>query len=215
MNLALNESLGKRHKSLGDLHTERQRGVVLVIALIVLVAMTLASIAMVRSVDTSTVVAGNLAFKQSATTSGDAGIEAALAWLGGNGPNLENDSAANGYYATSQNSLDLTGNKTESTADNLSWSSSGIVKKLAVDAAGNQVSYVIHRMCDSAGPLNGATCATEQTSQTGSSSGALRQMTTYQPGSWGAVANQGYYRITVRIEGPRSNISYVQAIVSR
>lgn len=193
----------------------RQRGVVLVIALIVLVAMTLASIAMVRSVDTSTVVAGNLAFKQSATASGDSGIEAAITWLNSNGASLENDSAANGYYATSQNSLDLTGNKTESTSDNLDWNNTGTVKTLATDAAGNAVSFVIHRMCDNTGALNGATCATEESTQTGSSQGAGRQMTTYQPGSWSSVANRGYYRITVRIAGPRNSISYVQAIVSR
>jgi Tfp pilus assembly protein PilX len=39
----------------------RQRGVMLIIALIVLVAMTMAGIAMMRSVDTATIVAGNIA----------------------------------------------------------------------------------------------------------------------------------------------------------
>jgi Tfp pilus assembly protein PilX len=42
----------------------RIRGAVLFIALIVLVAMTLAGIAIMRSVDTATLIAGNLAFKQ-------------------------------------------------------------------------------------------------------------------------------------------------------
>jgi flagellin-like protein len=42
----------------------RERGVVLIIALIVLVAMTLVAIGTLRSVDTSNVVAGNLGFKQ-------------------------------------------------------------------------------------------------------------------------------------------------------
>ena len=53
----------------------RQRGVVLFISLIVLVAMTLAGVALVRSVDTTNLIAGNLAFKQGATLSGDAAIE--------------------------------------------------------------------------------------------------------------------------------------------
>ena len=43
----------------------KQRGVVLFIALIALVAMSLAAVALVRSVDTATIIAGNLAFKQS------------------------------------------------------------------------------------------------------------------------------------------------------
>lgn len=191
-----------------------QHGVVLIIALIVLVAMTLASIAMVRSIDTSTIIAGNLAFKQSAVASGDAGIEAAVTWLSANGDSLTADSAANGYYATSQDSLDLTAGTT-STADDLNWSDATKVKKLATDAAGNDVAYIIHRMCNSTGALNASTCATEDGVLTGSSLGAARQMTTYQPGSWTVAASRGYYRITVRVAGPRNTISYVQAFVSR
>jgi type IV pilus assembly protein PilX len=50
-----------------------QRGVVLLIALIMLVAMTLAGIGMMRSVDTGSVIAGNLAFKQATLNASDAG----------------------------------------------------------------------------------------------------------------------------------------------
>ena len=71
-----------------------QAGVVLMMALIVLVAMTLAGIALVRSVDTSNIIAGNLAFKQAATNSGDTGIEAAAAWLNANSGALTNNALA-------------------------------------------------------------------------------------------------------------------------
>ncbi len=54
----------------------QQRGVVLLIALIILVAMTLAGIGMMRSVDTGGVIAGNLAFKQSTLHASDAGTSA-------------------------------------------------------------------------------------------------------------------------------------------
>jgi Tfp pilus assembly protein PilX len=47
--------------------------VVLLIALIMLVAMTLAGIGMMRSVDTGSVIAGNLAFKQATLNASDAG----------------------------------------------------------------------------------------------------------------------------------------------
>lgn len=194
----------------------RQRGVILIITLIVLVAMTLAGIAMMRTVDTSTIIAGNLAFKQSATTSGDAGVEAAITWLGANGGDLEQDSADDGYYATSQDALDLTGNKTpDDETDNLDWSSDDAVTILEADAAGNVVAYVVHRMCDTTGPLDGETCAVEESAQGGNSQGAGRQMLTYQAGSWTSVANRGFYRITARISGPRNNTSYVQAIISQ
>ena len=58
----------------------RQRGMALVVTLIMLVIMTLGAIAMVRSMDTTTLIAGNLGFRQSATYSGDVGVEAAMAW---------------------------------------------------------------------------------------------------------------------------------------
>jgi type IV pilus assembly protein PilX len=192
-----------------------QQGVVLVVTLIVLVAMTLAGIALMRSVDTSTVIAGNLAFRQSATASGDQAVEAAIDWLRTHTGGLEQDAANSGYYATSQDALDLTGNKTpEQHDDDLDWSGNGVTV-LAKDDVGNQVSYVIHRMCNSPGPLNGATCATDLEAQAGGSSGSSRQMLTYQPGGWWEdLATRGYYRITARVTGPRNTISYIQAVVS-
>ncbi|HZW23144.1 hypothetical protein [Noviherbaspirillum sp.] len=198
----------------------RQEGVVLIIALIVLVAMTLASVAMVRSIDTSTLIAGNLAFKQSGVTSGDTGVNEAITWLSANGGNLENNVPASGYYATGQDCLDLTGNgslpsKCVKPYTVFDWSNAGAARKLSKDAAGNDISYVIHRLCDNTGALNGASCTVEESAQTGSSKGGARQMLTYQPGAWNSVANRGFYRITVRIEGHKNNVSYIQAIVSR
>jgi len=55
-----------------------QRGVVLLIALIILVAMTLAGIGMMRSVDTGSVIAGNLAFRQATLHASDGGTSAAF-----------------------------------------------------------------------------------------------------------------------------------------
>lgn len=53
-----------------------QRGVVLLITLIILVAMTLAGIGMMRSVDTGSMIAGNLAFRQATMHASDAGTSA-------------------------------------------------------------------------------------------------------------------------------------------
>ena len=85
----------------GGARRARQAGVVLMMALIVLVAMTLAGIALVRSVDTSNIIAGNLAFKQAATNSGDTGVEAAAAWLAANSAALNNDASRPGYASSS------------------------------------------------------------------------------------------------------------------
>lgn len=193
-----------------------QRGVVLVLTLIVLVALTLAGLALVRSVDTSGLIAGNLAFKQSAAVSADAGVEAAITWLAEHGSSLTEDQPESGYYATSQDRLDLTGNQTpDDSDDNLDWSEEDEVNMLAKDRVGNQVSFVIHRMCDRTGALDSASCSTEESRMGGSSEGGNRQMLTYQPGSWEMVANRGVYRITVRVSGPRSNVAYAQAVISQ
>jgi len=198
----------------------RQQGVALVMALIVLVAMTLAGLAMMRSVDTSSLIAGNLAFKQSAAISADAGVEAAIAWVKARPSGLDKDSGENGYYASSQAALDLTGNDTPEANDDLDWSDKSAVAQLAADAAGNQVSYVIHRMCDVEGQFDPAKCSTAPSGaqQTGDNSiGILGPMLKYQalgnsalPGSTVAL-----YRITVRVLGPRSNVSFVQAVISQ
>jgi Tfp pilus assembly protein PilX len=194
----------------------RQRGVVLFITLIVLVAMTLAGIALVRSVDTSNVIAGNLAFRQSATHSGDTGIEAAITWLSANntGTTLHGGIPASGYVAFRQDpGVDSGTGVTESWdrfwTNTLAAASPSSIVTLAADSSGNTVSYIIHRLCAANGDPNATAtaCVTNlsQSSSQGSSKGA------------GVVALQGstqiYYRITARIAGPKNTVSYVQSIV--
>jgi Tfp pilus assembly protein PilX len=194
----------------------QQRGVVLFIALIVLVVMTLAGIALVRSVDTSNVIAGNLAFRQSATHSGDAGIEAAITWLAASntGTTLHNGVPAKGYVAFRQDpGIDPNTSQTESWdrfwTNSLATANPNSIMTLATDASGNTVSYIIHRLCAANGDPNATAtaCVTNlsQSTAQGSSRGA------------GVIALQGstqvYYRITARIAGPKNTVSYVQSII--
>ena len=118
------------------------RGIVLIMALIVLVAMTLGAVALVRSVYTSNVIAGNLAFQQSATHSADAGVEAAIVWLENNngqpaaagacvGTILAcNQGAAGGYLALRQDPVG-----TQSWRDFWDANLSTSAKTLAQDSA--------------------------------------------------------------------------------
>ena len=89
----------------------RQRGAVLFIALIVLVAMSLTGIALMRSVDTNLLVAGNLAFRQGATAAGDWGVESARSYLKttliASQSALDVDNPAAAYYSTWQQALDM------------------------------------------------------------------------------------------------------------
>ena len=75
----------------------KQHGVVLLLTLIILVAMMLAGIAMMRSVDTGNVIAGNLAFKQATTHAADGGTSTGFTALMdvGNSSNVTNKLALN------------------------------------------------------------------------------------------------------------------------
>lgn len=187
----------------------RERGVVLFIALIVLVAMTLAGIALVRGVDSVNLVAGNLAFKQSATYAGDWGVEQARGWLSSqsaqtltiNQPAVTRGTA---YWANLQEGLDFTG--TDPYKTDFDWSTAA---DLGTDANGNQVLYVIHRMCQFSGdPTGSANCVRGGVSSSvGTKSGATYSSSAL-PGT-----SQVYYRITTRVVGPRNTVSYVQVVV--
>ncbi len=73
----------KRQSKHRDSPARRQRGVVLLLALIMLVAMTLAGIVLYRQIGTGLIIARNLSFKRTATVAADRGIEAARTWLDG------------------------------------------------------------------------------------------------------------------------------------
>lgn len=183
-----------------QLNMQKQRGVVLFIALIVLVAMTLAGIAMVRSVDTANIVAGNLAFRQQTISAGDGGIQAAFAWLAAQSEaDLINDGdpATTGYYSSSQE-LDWFNDDT--------WDG-GVTY---TDPEGNTVSYIIQRMCDTPNiPQSNAQCARVTSSTGGAVTGGSMRV-----GAPVYLSNpQLAYRITARVVGPRNTVSVVQSMV--
>jgi type IV pilus assembly protein PilX len=194
----------------------REEGVVLMIALIVLVAMTLAGLGIIRSIDTGTMVAGNIGFRQSAVATADSGIEAARAWLIANSTTLDADNPAAGYYSTRQDNLDLTGNLTSGGSDGVNWGGSDPTQTVTAfddgtpDSTGNHVYYLIHRLCSVPGSINLSTqsCATSTQNGIGSSQDAPDYS------SYGLKdKNQIYYRVTSRVDGPKNTVSYVQAVI--
>ena len=58
-----------------------QQGVSLIFALIALLLIGLSTLALVRSVDTGSLVLGNMSFKQDATAAADQGVRTAFNWL--------------------------------------------------------------------------------------------------------------------------------------
>lgn len=186
-----------------------QDGVVLLITLIMLVAMTLGGIALIRSVHTTNLIAGNMAFQQSATQSGNLGAEQAISWLFANRVNAGLDQhklgdGGSGYSATRR--VPPSG-----TSWDVYWTNvlapAGKVT-LGTDAAGNTVEYVIDRLCNSTGTFTAAGCAISPTGNVtgGNSMGAGVQRLNFN--------NAVYYRIITRIQGPRSTASFVETVVA-
>jgi Tfp pilus assembly protein PilX len=191
-----------------------QRGVVLFIALIVLVAMSLAGVALIRSVDTGTLISGNLAFRQNTVYVGDLGVEAARAWLMTQGlSSLYNDQTGSAYYATWQASIDLLGNDPAKTDFNWSTSSSNVTASPYTPPTGYTVRYVIHRLCENSGDPTGTSANCTKVSGTaGTTASGTKGAAAY--GTYAiSVPTAALYRITVQVTGPRNALSYVQSTV--
>jgi Tfp pilus assembly protein PilX len=191
----------------------RERGVILFVSLIVLVAMSLAGIALMRSVDTNVLIAGNLAFRQGATLAADRGIEDAKTWLAANagGTTLFNDQPVPYYWANWQEGVDLVG--VGSAADDYNWNNAN---NLGLDAGSNEVRYVIHRLCTTAGDPSGAgtSCVKASVAAGAGASGAgTKGAVGYGTAALPGISNT-YYRVTVRVTGPRNTVSYVQATLN-
>lgn len=204
----------------------RESGVMLLFTLIILVLMTLGGIALMRSMNTTNMIAGNMAFQQSTTQSADTGVEAAIAWL-------ESNNAISGVLYTSLPSFGYSASSTNLTSDQLGeefWNlmTPGGVCYLPLagnacsashgltDAAGNNVSFMIQRLCNGTGDPTSNSCeivpgssAATATANSGSNEGAGEEVI-----SSVGVNTSVYYRITVRVIGPRNTTSYIQSIVS-
>lgn len=204
----------------------QQQGLVLVLALIVLTAMSLAAIGLMRGVLGSNRVAGNLAFQEATLQAGDVGIETAIAWLEQKsretGPIVPPATTAmpanklfNNITADSEGYKYVATRADPNPAQNQTWESfwatlvsANQVNTLPTDAAGNSVSFVIHRLCANTGAPAAANCeatpALPAAIATSSKSNSLKLND----------SSQVYYRITARVQGARNAVSYIQAMVA-
>lgn len=180
---------------------QKQRGVVMFVAIIVLIVMTLAGLAMLRQVGGGASIAGNLAFKQNATSVADLGAEAARAWITTN-PSLLTNTAPNlGYYSNWAASAD------PATFD---WKDSGSKSVTLDEGTGNAVRYVIHRLCqlaDTSASDVSQHCANPGPGVASDKGG----------GSYGAAPPPPpaapLYRVTTQVKGPRNTLSYTQIVM--
>jgi Tfp pilus assembly protein PilX len=184
----------------------RQTGAILLIAVVVLVAMTLSALALIKSVNTTNLIAGNLGFRESALLASERSTERALHYLDVEctGSCLYEDGKDNGkgkacYWST----------RTDPTSDK-NWDV--LMNELTPcgfsDGAGNNVWYVIQRLC-----LKKNKSPTE--AQCSLSPNCRRESGLSVGGTGGCSGNKIYYRITTRVNGPRNTAVYTQTIITK
>jgi type IV pilus assembly protein PilX len=182
-----------------------QRGAVLFVVLMVLSLLLLAGLGVMRSVDTSNVIAGNYSFQQAAVQASDRAVTDALNGLasivvaGGGNANV-----ANRYYQLRQTTLDSRGFPTA-----VNWSNVACANEIGqsisnCDASvGNyRVQYVIERLCSAQPTLSDVA--------------SLRANCEYEAAASAttAAAVALRYRILIRVRGPRSTEGWFEAVVS-
>ena len=211
----------------------RQRGVTLLMALIAVVALSLAGLALVRSIDTGSLVLGNIGFKQDATASADQATQQAVTWLTLNNASLTTDAIPSGYYASTDTRLDVTGRQLPTLAtrtlvdwdqDNCNGANVGacVLNSARADVIGdgsNSARYVIFRLCSLPGDDNlidpitllANNCARPIASN---ATGAAKKGELNYSDAVRMTGTSGpYYRIVVRVRGVRNTTSFIETIV--
>lgn len=204
-------------------HGRRVRGVSLIFALIALAALSLSALALIRSVDTGTLMLGNLGFKQDATASADRATQMAIDYLNGFQTGAGSYNNKEGYYAAYVDHLDATGGQMggdtrkliDWDGDNCASAGAGdctLVPKEVEDKNMTEykASYIILRLCVAEGDPNKTTCIKPLNDNLGGGSAGVIDRGRNQSS---VVPTMPYYRIITRVVGARDTTSYTETIV--
>jgi hypothetical protein len=172
------------------------------VALIVLVAMALAALALIRSVDTTTAVVGNLGFRQASVLPSNAAVEEAVAALFEKNDIADKTKnlAAQNYYATKQAGEDVRGIPAQ-----LQKKASFTLARVLKPDGSNEVRYVIERMCFKEELPSITHCDMTLPAE--------GMGTTIGDKTLGPVPTIPFYRLTIRVDGPRNTASFAQVML--
>ena len=183
----------------------RQRGMVLLVVLVMLVLVFLGGMSAIRAADTGNVIAGNLSFQQAAAQASDRALTDALTVIanrvaGGAG----NTAVANQYLPLRDTTVDALG-----VPASVTWATvpcvdeKGVmVTDCAADAGNYRVQYVVERMCN--------------TTPTFADITDIRAKCEYEASDSALSASSiGLrYRVLIRVRGPRGTERWFEAMVT-
>jgi len=192
----------------------RQQGVVLIFSLIVLLILAIGAVALLRSVDTSLVSAGNLAFRRDLVNQAEQAIATVMTEFKTNGPPLSTSPTSANLLAANYSASTLITNAQGVPTALLDDAVFGVVGTAANDiipiipntTAQVRIRYVIDRLCTAAGAASSSNCVQSTGLPTG---GTANRNTAVAPPS------ATVYRISVRVDGPRNTQAFLQTTFTK
>jgi type IV pilus assembly protein PilX len=203
----------------------REQGFVLILTLVILVVITLSSMAMMLTTRAGISASGNIAFRQAAVRVSDVAVEGAFSWvgttIGANSAALDASAAGSGYYATHSevDSSCVPSGVTTFSPVSYDFANTNCAVTMGSQPNGYSLYYVIHRMASSAGACPNAGCVAPSVTMAAAATNTTPGGSTESGASvFGTVSTSTsnqivYYRITVKVAGPRRNNRYIQAFV--
>jgi type IV pilus assembly protein PilX len=184
----------------------RQRGVVLIFALIVLLILAIAAVALLRSVNTSLISAGNLAFHQDLINQGEEGVSYVVNEFRSNALPLGGNTTADVPTANYKSTILPANAQGVPTAllDDTVFNTVGVGANDIITGHSNEITirYVIDRLCTNTGVASSVNC---------SQSSALPKGDTLTNAGGVLPPSATVYRVSVRVTGPRSTQAFLQS----
>lgn len=182
-----------------------QRGMVMIVVLVVLMLMFLAGMSVMRAADTGNVIAGNFSFQQMAVQASDRAITDALAVVANRAAgDAGNTPVSNQYLAVRETALDSRG-----IPSSINWANVAcidergvVIANCAADTGNYRVQYVVERMC--------------RENPTFSNPADIRAKCEYDASDTAVSASSisVRYRVLIRVRGPRATESWFEAMLS-
>lgn len=198
----------------------RQHGVILIVALMVMVILFIGAAAVVKSMNTSMVNAGNLAFRRDMVNQGELVLAdlmnrmqpgGALDNLGGSSNTSLNYSAVmlpGNAEGIPEALLDDTKFAARgSTNNDITENTTGLDDAIKAGLRGTTIRYLIERLCEDTGEFSEADCVRSSAAGGGENAGMLTGRERIK------VPKPKVYRVNIRVTGPRDTQVFIQASI--
>jgi type IV pilus assembly protein PilX len=191
----------------------RQRGVVLIFTLIVLLILTIGAVALVRSMNNSLFGAGNLAFRRDLVNQGEQAVSTVINEFKAGGSLSASSVTNNSLPALNYSATILPTNAQGvpiALTDDATFFTVGVITNDLPGATSDiQIRYVIDRLCAAVPPTVVATSALCVQSTALPTGGTYNRNTAVEP------PTATVYRLSVRVAGARSTQVFLQTTFTR